>query len=163
MFQSIYEFDSTTVICLDPTGAPLSVKVDSRTPDSIQISWKPPEQSRQNGIITSYMLRMNSSMGNNISSADKQAIVVGLFPYTTYSVRVSAVNSVGGGPFSRAVIIATLEAGEQRYLSVNIILLMINWFFCTNISPWSTSIIIYIFEHNREQCFSFLVASSKVS
>ena len=41
------------------------------------------------------------------------AMVVGLTPYTTYSVRVVVVNSVGSGPYSREVSVQTLKSGKR--------------------------------------------------
>ncbi len=103
----------------DPTGPPLSVNVICHTAESIKITWKPPELLRQNGLITSYVLHTNSSAEKAIYSSTKQAtIIVGLFPYTTYYVSVSAANSVGEGPFAEPVIITTLEDGNFLYMSI---------------------------------------------
>ena len=41
------------------------------------------------------------------------AMVAGLTPYTTYSVKVVVVNSVGSGPYSKEVSVQTLKSGKR--------------------------------------------------
>ena len=44
-----------------PSGAPLNVTVKAQSSTSILISWQPPETLKQNGIISSYDIEINST------------------------------------------------------------------------------------------------------
>ena len=45
-----------------PSGAPLNVTVKAQSSSSILISWQPPEALKQNGIISSYDVEINSTL-----------------------------------------------------------------------------------------------------
>lgn len=80
------------------------------------MNWEPPEIIKQNGIITSYVIQIMSPTerrNNIIISNATNADIFGLLPYTTYSVFVSAINSVGKGPFTSPLTVTTLEDGKQ--------------------------------------------------
>lgn len=104
--------DNTRI--LDPTGSPLNVNSKIRSSKSIQVNWEPPEGIKQNGIITSYVIQIMSpterrKIISNVTNVD----IFNLSPYTTYSVFVSAVNSVGKGPSTLPVTVTTLEDGKH--------------------------------------------------
>ena len=44
-----------------PSGAPLNVTVTAQSSTAILISWQPPETLKQNGIIASYDVEVNST------------------------------------------------------------------------------------------------------
>ena len=52
----LFQFKSPTV----PSGPPVNVSVESESSTSIFISWLPPETLKQNGIITTYRIDVNS-------------------------------------------------------------------------------------------------------
>ena len=72
----------------------------------------------QRGPITGYILRYSSRAGSSIvgivGDNNKQHMLTGLTPYTSYSVQVAAVNDGGVGPYSEpALTLETLQESEQ--------------------------------------------------
>lgn len=96
-----------------PSGSPNEVEAIPQGPNSIHLSWGPPDFIRQNGPITGYDVMYSGGDISDITHVNTTVyILVGLQPYTTYSIRVAAKTSQGRGPFSTAIEQATLEAGE---------------------------------------------------
>ena len=97
-------------LSLEPSGSP-TVTATEVSSDSIYLRWSPPPLEDQNGIITGYIIdsfsnRKNSSFSVNLTEHNLEA-----FPYTEYTLRVAALNSVGQGPFSDVVYVKTLQDG----------------------------------------------------
>ena len=70
----------------------------------------------QRGPITGYRLRYSNGTsilaieGNEQN--DRQLMLTGLTPFTSYSVQVAAVNTGGTGPYSTALTVDTLQDSE---------------------------------------------------
>ena len=70
----------------------------------------------QRGPITGYRLRYSNETsiatieGNKQN--DRQHVLAGLTPFTSYSVQVAAVNAGGTGPYSTALTVETLQDSE---------------------------------------------------
>jgi len=84
---------------------------------AIHVSWETPPISHHNAPLTGFRVKYrNSSTIKEIEVASPEqlyAVVVGLTPYTTYSVKVAVVNSVGSGPYSKEVSVQTLKSGKR--------------------------------------------------
>ena len=66
-----------------------------------------------NGDITSYLLQyevQESGDTHTHTSSGEQATISNLKSYTTYSIKVAAVNSAGTGEFSTAIMTLTLPS-----------------------------------------------------
>ena len=67
-----------------PDGAPVNVTVEVKSSTTIFISWQPPEKLKQNGIITSYNVEINSSIVSvptrkrNLSADSTNVTVTGI-------------------------------------------------------------------------------------
>ena len=75
---------------------------------------------QQGGPITGYRLRYSSSSGrstvNITGEENREHMLTGLIPFTSYSVQVAAVNDGGTGPYSvPALTVVTLKEGEYIY------------------------------------------------
>lgn len=108
-----------------PSGSPNDVEAIPQGPNSIRLSWGPPDFIRQNGPITGYdVMYSGGDISNTISHNNSIPVFIlkDLQPYTTYSISVAAINSQGRGPFSAAIEQTTLEARE----TVTVPLLCIN-------------------------------------
>ena len=98
---------------LVPSGPPtnfVTTSVDSRT---INLTWSPPRQQEQNGILRYYVVLIQSEFSvdrRNVSSSQLSITVTGLQPYTVYNCSVS-VGTIGLGPFSLIKQIHTPEDG----------------------------------------------------
>ena len=58
------------ICCIAPSAPPRNVDVQANSSTSIQVSWLPPADDDQNGIITGYQIRVNSTDTNMISLID---------------------------------------------------------------------------------------------
>ena len=79
-----------------PTGAPLNCTSTNIQSISVDLNWSPPEKSLQNGQILNY--NVNCSQIQQYCTFQLTISVTDLFPYTSYSCDVSAVNIAGEGP-----------------------------------------------------------------
>ena len=98
-----------------PTGAPgglTSTSVESR---SLSVVWGTVPCPHQGGPITGYRLRYSNgtSIVNTTGEGNRQHVLIGLTPFTSYSVQVAAVNDGGTGQYSDpALTVETLQDGE---------------------------------------------------
>ena len=107
-----------------PTGAPgglTSTSVESR---SLSVVWGTVPCPHQRGPITGYRLRYSNgtSIVNTTGEGNRQHVVIGLTPFTSYSVQVAAVNDGGTGPYSEPTLtVETLQDGEWftiKYMNI---------------------------------------------
>lgn len=56
-YDNIYAVSSKV-----PTGVPVNVTIEVKSSTEILVSWLPPEQLKQNGMITSYYIEINSTL-----------------------------------------------------------------------------------------------------
>lgn len=83
---------------------------NSRT---ITLTWGPPHDAQQNGILRYYLVTLTSTLPTvtrNISSTVTSITVGGLRPFTSYTCIVSAA-TVGEGPPTAGQTIVTQEDG----------------------------------------------------
>ena len=105
-----------------PSSPPLNVTAMAVNATAIRVSWETPPIMHHNAPLTGFRVEYRSTIPL-LSSTMKQievaspeqlyAMVFGLTPYTTYSVKVVVVNSVGSGPYSREVSVQTLKSGKR--------------------------------------------------
>ena len=102
-------YDSTV-----PSSPPQNVTIMNLLPGVFNISWLPPPEIDQNGLLLYYIIYYEIiGFGDMIGSGvvDNQIFVsgvnytlTGLFTFLNYSIQVSAVTINGSGPFSASVI-----------------------------------------------------------
>ncbi|GLD57104.1 Down syndrome cell adhesion molecule homolog isoform X2 [Lates japonicus] len=108
-----------------PDGPPQDVTLEPTSPQSIKVSWKPPQKHLQNGVIRGYQVgyRECSPGGSHqftIISVDttgdttESIVLDNLKKFTQYSVVVQAANRAGTGPSSQQVVTKTLEDVPSR-------------------------------------------------
>ncbi|KAG7226120.1 hypothetical protein INR49_018731 [Caranx melampygus] len=101
------------------------VTLEPTSPQSIKVSWKPPQKHLQNGVIRGYQVgyREYSPGGSHqftIISVDttgdttESIVLDNLKKFTQYSVVVQAANRAGTGPSSQQVVTKTLEDVPSR-------------------------------------------------
>lgn len=98
-----------------PSGVPTGLSAGRVEPDSISLTWTPPDPGQRNGMIRHYLIKL-SIVGSlstvthvRTSTSGTSYQVTGLRPYTVYSISVAAV-TVGTGPSSSSINITTNEA-----------------------------------------------------
>lgn len=103
-----------------PSASPQSVRCSTSSSSSVDVSWKAPPLTEQNGQIQQYQLHFErishsdsfTGVGPQMKTVDGfQATLTGLAPYSTYRFRVEAVNRKGAGPLSPPVTCLTDESG----------------------------------------------------
>ena len=102
-----------------PSSPPQNVVVTSVNPASLMVSWEAPMEINHNGMITGYTIQytrtdMNNMMSMNVNSGTTDTIS-GLVAFVNYSVTVAAMNVIGTGSFSGAVVQRSGEDGELNY------------------------------------------------
>jgi receptor-type tyrosine-protein phosphatase Q len=99
-----------------PSGFPRDLYVNETTPYSISLSWHPPLETEQNGVIIGYIINVthaNTLQTTQYQSLSTSIIITGLEPYTTYVCIVAAETSIGVGPFSHLFFVLTQEAAPD--------------------------------------------------
>ena len=86
---------------LAPSGPPRDVESTDITNQTVSFSWKQPACGQRNGIITQYHNRLIDSeeevLEENTTSSTGLEFI-GLVPFTSYTLSVSAENQFGSGP-----------------------------------------------------------------
>ena len=80
------------------------------TGTTITVQWRPVDCIHHNGDLTSYLLQYEIQESGNTqthTTTGEHAIISNLMSSTTYSIKVAAVNNVGTGEFSPAIITVT--------------------------------------------------------
>ena len=104
---------------LVPSGAPENIISTSLSSTSVQLSWNPPLDDQQNGIITEYYVNvteLETGMTSQlIVSGGNQLLIDTLHPYYVYNFFISAATNVGQGPYSPMFSIQTLQDGMIKH------------------------------------------------
>ena len=84
------------------------------TSTSLSLSWLPPLEGTQNGIIRSYIVHIREVDTDQLSyynSTETMLVVGPVHPYYNYECSVAAV-TISQGPFSDTFLVETPEDGE---------------------------------------------------
>ena len=74
----------------------------------IDVQWEPVDCIHHNGKIILYSVQYEALGSNNtITVKGEQTTISNLMSFTTYSIKVAAVNSAGTGEFSSAIMAVT--------------------------------------------------------
>ena len=91
--------------------------VTSLLPGVFSISWEPPPEIDQNGLLDGYIIHYvmigSGDTDNEIFVFGVNYTLTGLFTFVNYSIQVSAVTINGSGPFSAPVI--DIPRHESKY------------------------------------------------
>ena len=88
-----------------PSAAPNSVGVSEVTSSSITVQWGTVPCIHRNGDITGYSVQYGVVGGASTQTISVSGgVISNLESSTNYSIKVAAMNSVGIGPYSDAVI-----------------------------------------------------------
>jgi len=101
--------------------APTDVQVSDITSTSARLNWEPAEDDSA-GAIESYIIQYRRKYAPGTSYDEitdvlgTEFVVTGLNPYTTYEMRVIAVNNIGRGLPSKITDVPTGEARKHYYI-----------------------------------------------
>ena len=96
-----------------PSAPPTLVTISKVTGTTISVQWRPVDCIHHNGDIIGYILQYEAQESGNTQThyaIGRQATISNLISSTTYSFKVAAVNSVGNGEFSSAIVTVTLPS-----------------------------------------------------
>ena len=101
--------------CAVPTDPPQASPPTILNSSSVFVTWQPLPPEHQNGIVTAYVVSV--SLGNDTTpqlynTSSLSLTLVGLLPFSTYTVAVAAETDIGRGPFSASFTIHTPEDGK---------------------------------------------------
>ncbi len=88
-----------------PSGTIQIISIQDRNFTSITISWHPVDCLQQNSPITSYKVRYTetSITTGPITTTDTSFVATSLFPGTSYTFEIAAVNKDGDGPYQQFI------------------------------------------------------------
>ncbi|XP_076339933.1 protein sidekick-like isoform X2 [Tachypleus tridentatus] len=99
-----------------PTGSPSHVQSMVISSTEIEVSWKAPNKSKQNGDLLGYKIsyreKKQSVQEGHIEvlpSSTNQLFISELKKYTQYVIQVLAFNPAGDGPWSKPITVRTKE------------------------------------------------------
>ncbi|XP_064626984.1 tyrosine-protein phosphatase Lar-like isoform X3 [Lineus longissimus] len=111
-----------------PSAPPQDVHASALDSTSIQVTWKPPPEKDQNGVITSYTILyseaksgggVNDAMRAVTEASDRTYIIrYGLRRWTMYKIWMLASTRVGDGPTSDPIMIRTDESADVVHLAI---------------------------------------------
>ena len=128
----ILVFGFIVLFTIVPSGYPQDIQNSSISSRTAIISWSPPEEHEQNGIVISYtvlVVKAGSEESFQLTSPDTSVTLTSLMPHSMYSISVSASTSVGPGPYSTTIMLHTLEDGKQKKHANNFFNTTLNIYF----------------------------------
>ena len=97
--------------------SPQNIQATAVDSSAVQLSWDPPPLESQNGDIQHYLINATAAESGEtvqLVSTVNSVRISNLHPYYTYSIVISAV-TIGPGPYSSPVTVATFEDGKDFY------------------------------------------------
>lgn len=90
----------------------------SATASNITVQWNEVECIHRNGNITGYTISYTNTQNETVTGSEALSVVLtDLLPSTSYTVKVAAINSVGIGIYSEAMIIETSQGKVTQCIS----------------------------------------------
>ena len=105
---------SWMIIIPVPVSAPENLTGVALDSHSIFLSWNPPPDEFLNGILRQYQIDVieeDTLEEFSVNSSSSQYLLSSLHPFYNYDISVAAT-TVGNGPFSDSIDIATHQDGE---------------------------------------------------
>ena len=91
-----------------PSAPPTLVNITKVFGTMIEVQWQPVNCTQRNGNIILYLVQYEAlGSSNTITAEGEQVTISNLMLFTTYSIKVAAVNSAGTGEFSPAIMAVT--------------------------------------------------------
>ena len=118
-----------TLSFLAPSQPPQTITAYAYSATAIVISYYPPPSTDQNGIITSFKITIEGTPFDTEVDVINVAVSTPVYPlvtsgnylitqlraYNTYSIKLTAVNSVGESGSSESISVTTLQSGTLEF------------------------------------------------
>ena len=118
----------TPFIPTDPSNFPTNVVSMTLSSTTIEVTWGIVPPIDQNGIITMYEVLYQpletfggaiGPMTRNVSGTEMSVVLMDLQEFVSYNITVRAYTSVGEGPYSTEISVATLQDGMLFFNILN--------------------------------------------
>ena len=112
VFYAVLVYNIVYFFYTVPSGPPLNLRAEPSR-DSAILTWDPPAEKDQNGVITRYLIKYqlssdSSSQMTRTVGAVTQLSLDNLMTGATYNFTVAATNSIGTGPDATMVMFTTI-------------------------------------------------------
>jgi len=115
-------FQCLSIFPLAPSSPPSDVKVIVVDSTSVEVTWEPPAEQSQNGILAGYKILLSEQTRHGQDLGQPMIVTVpanlrsyhirNLNKWTHYRVGVLAFTKAGDGPISEAIVVQTDEDGR---------------------------------------------------
>lgn len=99
-----------------PNGPPQNISASALSSTAINLTWRPPVSSMQNGVIRNYYINItveDTAQQLFFTSNVTSLTINGLHPFYTYTYMMAAV-TIGLGAYSSTDTVITLEDGKKN-------------------------------------------------
>ena len=112
----LFSFFSFSIKRAVPSAPPVidEAKTEAEDAHTISVTWKEIAEKDQNGIIIVYTVAYNvegQPTQLSLNTTDKNTVIKGLKPYTSYCIRVRGYTKIGPSDWSPCTTVKTLQSG----------------------------------------------------
>ena len=102
--------------CIEPSAPPSKLRSHPSSSTSVLVEWDELPQEHSNGNIQGYKVLCSASdepeLTKTVDTSTRQVSMTSLRKATVYTIKVLAFTSIGDGPASAAISVATAEDGR---------------------------------------------------
>ena len=115
-YTILFSFFSFSIKRTAPSAPPVIDKAKTEAEDAhtISVTWNEIVKKDQNGIILGYIVAYKvegQPTQLSLNTTDKNTVIKGLKPYTSYCIRVRGYTKIGPSDWSPCTTVKTLQSG----------------------------------------------------
>lgn len=115
-YTILFSFFSFSIKRTAPSAPPVIDKAKTEAEDAhtISVTWNEIVKKDQNGIILGYIVAYKvegQPTQLSLNTTDKNTVIKGLKPYTSYCIRVRGYTKIGPSDWSPCATVKTLQSG----------------------------------------------------
>ena len=116
-YTILFSFFSFSIKRAVPSAPPVidhQAKTKAEDAHTISVTWKEIAEKDQNGIIIVYTVAYKvegQPTQLSLNTTDKNTVIKGLKPYTSYCIRVRGYTKIGPSDWSPCTTVKTLQSG----------------------------------------------------
>ena len=115
-YTILFSFFSFSIKRAVPSAPPVidQAKTEAEDAHTIRVTWKEIAKKDQNGITMVFTVAYNvegQPTQLSLNTTDKNTVIKGLKPYTSYCIRVRGYTKIGPSDWSPCTTVKTLQSG----------------------------------------------------
>ena len=119
-YTILFSFFSFSINRTAPSASPVIDKEKTKAEDAhtISVTWNEIVKEDQNGIILGYTVAYKvegQPTQLSLNTTDKNTVIKGLKPYTSYCIRVRGYTKIGPSDWSPCTTVMTLQSGAVYF------------------------------------------------